>query len=1513
MFVGVSTALTAVRSVLKKFVRQGLKLYYRFSDTKPDFLLDGSTTFSGSSQYIDCGTGLGNVLGDNYAGDLTVSMWFKADVTSGDDGMFEIGNFTNSGTGDFALRMKSNTLSWMVNAVRRLDVSYTNTSSWSHVVGVYDSRGADFTKLYLNAESVGTPTGTFPSASDLDLNGLKTTIGGYYGSPYTFDGKIANVGIWNRALSASEVESIYWRGSHSELQNTELTNLVSWYDLQGDVLDKQGSNNGTNNGATLNTDSYSGESPFKPRIQDKATPKMAVQLADGSTSFDGADSYINCGSDSSLDNIWNGGGTLSAWIFPESDGEGDDGRIAEKRDTGDGWTFTTREQSGSSCKLRVFINFSSTNGVYTSGADVTINDWNHVAVAYDSSGAGSSYRPVIYINGSVSALSATTDSVGTADSDASEDFTIGGNKAQTRIFDGKIANVSVHSSSLTQSQIQELMFTEKYSGLSADLKTNLVSWYDLGSTSLGSELVDEDARTFDGTGTHSWGIYGSNTVSNVDNNLVVTYVSDDRGAKLVLSDANDLNSDLTAGITYQVTMNVKINTGDAVIRVYNGSNYESIGTIDSTSFTDVTGTFTAQSGTRTLNFDNMGSGEVITVNEFSIKEVQAPDSEGTNEGSIYGATTNTGYTHSPHGVVDPLNFGETYSGRALSFDGTNDSVNLGVVPNYSSASGSISIWIYSHNNSTPSLQGIVTNSSTGTDQHFLGIGSSKVRYSATNSSSIFTIFADSELVENQWTHVVATRSYDGANTTTKLYINGVLQTDSDTFSGSQVANSNNILIGHLNVDRYFDGELNNLKIFNTALTQDQVRELYTKPETVLPTGVSASNLKLDLPMQEKAGSIIYDGSGNQNHGTITGATFVTGEEYGYQASLVRSNTPIIFDGSNDFVSCGNIGIRNYPFTYSAWFRTNGTTKNTICALCDADQNVKFYQFLIADTGVARINARNTADDFCDSSGTYNDGKWHHGVAVFASATDRKIYIDGVADGSDTSSVAFDSGVDEFSIGVLNRSSKADYYDDDINEVAVWDVALDADAVSALYNSGVPLLPTSDSGNYDNSDSLMGYWRNDGKPTWTDRANTGVASFDGTDDYISMTDTNFPSGSSDRSISIWFSPNTTSTEQNLFHYGTDATAQRISILGNNTSVALGINGCKVGIESLSLANTFTNIVFIIKGHTDDTELYINGVSQSLSVLAGTAQSINTTLNGTAYIGRHYSATYWNGKVAGVNVFNTALTATEISELYAIDKRSSISGHSQFNNCVGSLLMGAGDGDSTSTIQDQTSNNNDGTVNGASLIGYNDGTASGSPVEILIPEGSTEGRDNQGYYLSDTTLISNGIRLFGSEYIEVKDSESLDFVGGFSIDCWVKPTDSGNGNQMILSKNNNTDGYRFQLTNSTKTIQALVEKDNNHASVTVNSTTALQNDTYYFISLTYDGAKSSGVTKLYVNGTLEATNTSGTGLDNTSLDLQIGRHLTSSYFSGNIDEVRFYDKELSASEVLKNYNSGKSSHQ
>ena len=53
-------------------------------------------------------------------------------------------------------------------------------------------------------------------------------------------------------------------------------------------------------------------------------------------------------------------------------------------------------------------------------------------------------------------------------------------------------------------------------------------------------------------------------------------------------------------------------------------------------------------------------------------------------------------------------------------------------------------------------------------------------------------------------------------------------------------------------------------------------DLYNNPELVVPTGVDNTALKLWLPMMEGAGTTAYDGSGNANHGTISGATYTHG-------------------------------------------------------------------------------------------------------------------------------------------------------------------------------------------------------------------------------------------------------------------------------------------------------------------------------------------------------------------------------------------------------------------------------------------------------------------------------------------------------------------------------------------------------------------------------------------------------------------------------------------------------------
>ena len=80
-------------------------------------------------------TDFGNHFGDNYTGDITLSLWFKADATDSDDGIWDLGPF--SGSYKLALVMQSDQISWREGSGWRRNVTFTDTSSWHHVMCVH--------------------------------------------------------------------------------------------------------------------------------------------------------------------------------------------------------------------------------------------------------------------------------------------------------------------------------------------------------------------------------------------------------------------------------------------------------------------------------------------------------------------------------------------------------------------------------------------------------------------------------------------------------------------------------------------------------------------------------------------------------------------------------------------------------------------------------------------------------------------------------------------------------------------------------------------------------------------------------------------------------------------------------------------------------------------------------------------------------------------------------------------------------------------------------------------------------------------------------------------------------------------------------------------------------------------------------------------------------------------------------------------------------------------------------
>lgn len=130
---------------------------------------------------------------------------------------------------------------------------------------------------------------------------------------------------------------------------------------------------------------------------------------------------------------------------------------------------------------------------------------------------------------------------------------------------------------------------------------------------------------------------------------------------------------------------------------------------------------------------------------------------------------------------------------------------------------------------------------------------------------------------------------------------------------------------------------------------------------------------------------------------------------------------------------------------------------------------------------------------------------------------------------------------------------------------------------------------------------------------------------------------------------------------------------------------------------------------------------------------------------------------------------------------------------------------------------------------------------------------------------------------------------------SLMTWIKIDPSSTGAQIILGQ----DEFYIQL-NADKTITAYADGNS------ISYSTPLTTNQWIHIAATFECDCSSGDFNLYINGSLETTSSPSTGGFNTDTSsFTIGRlpDTDSNYFHGYIDEVRLFNKALTANELQK----------
>ncbi len=214
-------------------------------------------------------------------------------------------------------------------------------------------------------------------------------------------------------------------------------------------------------------------------------------------------------------------------------------------------------------------------------------------------------------------------------------------------------------------------------------------------------------------------------------------------------------------------------------------------------------------------------------------------------------------------------------GSSLQFDGTNDYTAVPNKPNLNPSAISIEAWV--RTSATKSGNYLI---SKGTAYELL-IDNKQPVFKLNNGALNLKFNVDT-IEQNNWVHVAAT--YDGS--IAKIYVDGKLKT-SQAFTAAIASNSDSLFIGANSAKtNYFAGNIDEIRIWNTARTEEEISRDYGRILNGDETGLVAS-----WGADENVGRYLFDrsktgNSFNENHGFLRNSpswsiTIPTSSQLGY--------------------------------------------------------------------------------------------------------------------------------------------------------------------------------------------------------------------------------------------------------------------------------------------------------------------------------------------------------------------------------------------------------------------------------------------------------------------------------------------------------------------------------------------------------------------------------------------------------------------------------------------------------
>ena len=641
-----------------------------------------------------------------------------------------------------------------------------------------------------------------------------------------------------------------------------------------------------------------------------------------------------------------------------------------------------------------------------------------------------------------------------------------------------------------------------------------------------------------------------------------------------------------------------------------------------------------------------------------------------------------------------------------------------------------------------------------------------------------------------------------------------------------------------------------------------------------------------------------DYSGQNNHGTVYGAV---------NTSDGKFEDVLSFDGVNDYVDLGTSNtLKPTAFTITAWFKKNNLARSE-AFIANAYWGL-YYDYNCRFTGSVWCQVQSASATGNSNQITIPDNNWHFFAIIYDSSTNQfDIWLDNITNASTTTiDIAYSSR--STLIGYLSGAPSSLYFNGTIDEVRIYNRALSAEEILSQYNTQKHLFVKD--GTLDSGDtSLVGYWKldsvnstnytldisgnnNDGRlinMSITGNASSGPTTdckfrnclrFDGVDDYVDVPTSSTLTITSTITLEAWVKPGVVNPYGNIISKESatagksqyDLRHGQVTTDSKFTFFYMGTNdvyqGYSTNAQFSDTAKWYHVVAVWTFGDSTSAKIYVDGVLEAGSWWIGTGNVAAYSDNGGLDIGRFITAIqYYNGLIDEVRIYNRALSAEEVLSHYNTQKHlfvkdgtldsgdTSLVGYWKFNS---------------DSATDYSGQNNQGTVYGA--VNTSDGKF----------------RD---------ALSFDGV----NDYVDAGNGASL-APQNITIDAWIKPASVTGVNYRIVDRAYTSGQYSYQFFISSTTGKlAFMTSAGGTVYTTLDGNTPLTANNWHHVVATSDGSNK----RVYLNGVQDNSvawvNNIKQGTDKTNIGAANGAN----NFNGTIDEVRIYNRSLSAEEIKQHY--------